>query len=344
MVSTLDDTKRSAIAAKLADMRAIQELIISNEEKLLSASLDQDSRKTVQDMLESDRKNMGILETVIVQYGVKAEPNQATQKQVEMVRDLMEDSELSLYEKGAQHELLKHAQFGLGVLVHKASQQVGADVQAAISPLNTINFENRGHQEQLKAVVEKLGVLELTGQEADQGLFARLQDAAAAASGVVGSVLTNTTDKQDMGIRSLIRMDHTKANTLFAEIQNTDDPHKAQEYFGQLYKDLTAHAEAEEQVVYPAMRSYYDNTQELYDEQAEMKRMLDEIKSTSPSAPEFKDKVRQLAKVVQDHVSEEENDMFPKIRDNFSDDQQEQMATEFKSAKSQIQDKMATAS
>jgi len=345
MVSTLDDTKRSAIAAKLADMKAIQELIISNEEKLLSAaaSLDEDSRKTLQDMLESDRKNMGILETVIVQYGVKAEPNRATQKQVEMVRSLMEDSELSLYEKGAQHELLKHAQFGLGVLVHKASQQVGADVQAAIAPLNTINFENRAHQEQLKALTEKIGVLELTGKEADQGLFARIQDAAAAASGVVGSVLTQNTDKQDMGIRSLIRMDHTKANTLFAEIQNTDDPQKAQEYFGQLYKDLTAHAEAEEQVVYPAVRSYYDNTQELYDEQAEMKRMLDEIKSISPSSPEFKDKVRQLAQIVQGHVSEEENDMFPRIRDNFSDDQQEQMATEFKSAKSQIQDKMATA-
>ncbi len=80
---------------------------------------------------------------------------------------------------------------------------------------------------------------------------------------------------------------------------------KPRKYFGQVYKDLTAHAETEEQVVYPAMRSYYDNTQRACDEQAEMKRMLEEIKSTSPSAPEFMDKVRQLAQVVQDHVGEE---------------------------------------
>jgi len=39
--------------------------------------------------------------------------------------------------------------------------------------------------------MEKVGVRELTGQEADQGL-ARLQDAAAAATGVIGSVITKT--------------------------------------------------------------------------------------------------------------------------------------------------------
>lgn len=71
MVATLDDTKRSAIAVKLADMKAVQELIISNEEKLLSQVNDQEIRQRLQDMLESDRKNLGVLETVIVQYGVQ---------------------------------------------------------------------------------------------------------------------------------------------------------------------------------------------------------------------------------------------------------------------------------
>jgi len=138
-------------------------------------------------------------------------------------------------------------------------------------------------------------------------------------------------------------MEHTKARTLFGEIENSNDPQKIQEYFGQLYKDLTSHVEAEEQVVYPAVRSYYEGTQMLYDEQAEQKRMLDEIKAMSPASAEFKDKVRQLKDAVLHHVREEENDMFPKIRDNFSREQEEQMATEFKNAKSQIQDRLAAA-
>jgi hemerythrin superfamily protein len=73
-----------------------------------------------------------------------------------------------------------------------------------------------------------------------------------------------------------------------------------------------------------------------------MKQMLEEIKSMNPSnIDDFKAKVQQLMSAVLKHVQEEENDMFPKIRDNFSDEQQKQMATQFKEAKSRLQQEMA---
>jgi hemerythrin superfamily protein len=343
MVATLDDTKRSAIATKLADMKAIQELIISIEEQLLPAN-DEQIQNDIKKMHESDQKNLGVLETVIVQYGVKAEPKDSIKELVEKTKSMMQGSELSLYDKVVQFELLKHGQAMSGIVVHKAAQVVGADVEAAITPLNTVNFENRAHQEQLKGIIEKVGVRELTGKEVDQGLFARLQDAAAAATGVIGSVITQNTDKKDMNVQDLIRMDHAKVNTLFAELQQSNDPKKIQEYFGQIYKDLNVHALAEEEVVYPRVRSFYSDTQELYDEQSEMKQLMEEIKSTSPSSSEFKDKVKQLMDVVMDHVRQEESTMFAAIRDNLSSQESEQLATQFKSAKSKLQDKMSTAS
>jgi len=348
MVATLDDTKRSAIAVKLADMKAVQELIISNEEKLLSQVNDQEIRQRLQDMLESDRKNLGVLETVIVQYGVQGEPRQVTQQLVEMTQQMMQGSDLSLYDKFAQHELFKHGQVMTGIMLHKAAQVVGADVDLAFGPLNTVNFENRAHQEQLKGMLEQVGTRELTGQEADQGLWARVQDAMAAFSGVVGSVVTQTSDKQDMNIQDVIRLDHNKVNTLFTEVGATDDPQKLQEYFGQIYKDLLVHSEAEEQVVYPRVRSFYpeDKVQELYDEQGQFRRLLDEIKAIDPasSKDEFKSRVRSLMEAVGDHIRQEEFDMFTAIRNNLSDAETEQLATEFKAAKSQIQQKMGTVS
>ena len=343
MAVTLDDTKRNAIASKLADMKAVQELLISAEQQLISEINDAESQKDIQKMLDSDQKNLGILDTVIVQYGVKGQPKQSVQKLVEQTQQMMQGSELSLYDKVAQFELLKHANTMNGILVHKAGQVVGADINVAIAPLNTVNFENRAHQEQLKGIMEKVGVRELTGQEADQGLFARLQDAAAAATGVIGSVISQTSDKQDMNVQDLIRADHAKVNTLFTQIGATDDPQKIQEYFGQMYKDLMAHSEAEEQVVYPAVKPFYgaSDTQELYDEQAQLKQMLDEAKAMQPSSSQFKDKVKQIMDVVGDHVRQEESTMFAAIRDNMSSAQSEQLATQFKSAKSQLQDKMA---
>jgi hemerythrin superfamily protein len=291
-------------------------------------------------MLADDQKNLGVLDTVIVQYGVKGEPKETTKQLVEMTQKLMSGSELTLYEKFTQLELLKHGQVMAGIVIHKAAQQVGADVEAAITPLNTVNFENRAHQEQLKGVLEILGTRELTGKEADQGIWARVQDAMAALTGAIGSAVTQTSDKKDLNIQDVLRMDHTKVNTLFVELNNTSDPQKIQEYFGQIYKDLTAHSLAEEEVVYPAVRPYYAETQDLYDEQGEIKTMLDEIKAISPSSPEFKDKVNQLKDVVMHHVRQEENDVFAKVRANFSDAQSEQLATEFKSSKSKIQEKM----
>lgn len=343
MVATLDDTKRSAIAIKLADLKALQQLLIENEEQLIKQVSDQEIADRLRNFLEDDKKNLGVLETVIGQYGIQAEPKKTVTELIEKVRKLQQGSELSLYEKVFQHELLKHQQVMTGLTVHKAAQKVGADVMLAIGPLNTINFENRAHQEQLKGVLEILGVRELTGQEAEQGIWARVQDAMAAVSGVVGSAVTQNTDKKDLNIQDVIRLDHGKVNTLFTELLASQDPQKIQEYFGQIYKDLSAHAEAEEQVVYPRVRPFYgqNDTQELYDEQAEMKKMLEQIKGLNPSNMEqFKGKIKQLMDAVGDHIRQEESSMFAAIRNNLSTEQSEQLATEFKAAKTELQKKL----
>jgi hypothetical protein len=51
MVSTIDDTKRLAIATKLADMKALQNLLISNEEKFIQDCTEDEIHKRLQDML-----------------------------------------------------------------------------------------------------------------------------------------------------------------------------------------------------------------------------------------------------------------------------------------------------
>lgn len=334
----LEDNKRTAIAGKLAEMKAFQNLIIANEEILIQACADREISNRLEDFIRDDRKNLGIIDTVIVQYGVKAEPSQKVQKEIETVGEMMQDSDLTLFEKVTKQELLKHNQAMSGILVHKAAQVVGADIEVAIAPLNTVNVENRAHQEQLKGMMESLSTLELTGQPADQGLWARVQDTMAALSGIAGSVVSRSDD--EVSIRDVIRMDHLKVKTLFGQIKDTEDPQKLEEYFGQIYQDLSTHSEAEEQVLYPAMRPYYNNTQKLYDEQAEMKKMLDQIKAMNPAnTVEFKAAVARVREAANSHMDDEERDLFSYIKDSFGDDQQKQLATEFKTAKSKIQDK-----
>ncbi|MEB3282073.1 MAG: hemerythrin domain-containing protein [Lyngbya sp.] len=342
MPITLTDAKRATLAQKLASMRAIQNLIVNNERQFIQECSDNDIRSRLQDMIEDDEKNLGIIETAITQYGNPAEPKETVQKLVNQVQEMMQGSELSFYEKVAQHELLKHGQVLSGLIVHKAAQVVGADVQEALAPLNAVNFENRAHQEQLKGVLEYLGTRELTGQEPEEGFWAQIQDALAAMTGVLGSATTQASDASDMDILTLIFMDHQKAKTLMREIEKTQDVNKIQEYFGQLYKDLIAHAKAEEEVVYPRVRSFYGDgdTQELYDEQAELEKVLNEMKNGEPGSEAFKQMLKRVKDMVGDHTRQEEGTMFAAMRKNMNDSQREQMATEFKEAKKRLQNQM----
>ena len=106
-----------------------------------------------------------------------------------------------------------------------------------------------------------------------------------------------------MSIRDLLRMDRTKADTLFAEILGADEPQKIAEYFGQLYKDIKVHGTAEEQVLYPAIRPYYEHTQEIYEQTNEVMEMLDEIKPLEPASSEFKEKIEQLITAKKNHIN-----------------------------------------
>ncbi|MHC5833047.1 MAG: hemerythrin domain-containing protein, partial [Nostoc sp.] len=60
MVTTLDDTKRNAIAVKLASIKALQQLVIENEKLLLKEGLDAEIADRIRNFLNDDEKNLGV--------------------------------------------------------------------------------------------------------------------------------------------------------------------------------------------------------------------------------------------------------------------------------------------
>jgi molybdopterin converting factor small subunit len=185
MVATLDDTKRSAIARELADMRALQELLITTEQKLLPAlSSDKEISDRLNDFLRDDQENISAIDEVISKFGGgSSQPRETIQQYIQQMNRLMDGNELTLYQKASALERIKHQTVMTGLIIHKASQVTGDDVKDAIGPLNQVNFRNRAHQEQMKGIMEILGTRELTGQDPDQSVWARTQDAVAALRG-----------------------------------------------------------------------------------------------------------------------------------------------------------------
>lgn len=148
-----------------------------------------------------------------------------------------------------------------------------------------------------------------------------------------------------MDVFELIKEAHRKVETLFTEIESTDGSKKLDQYFNQLYKELNVHAQAEELTFYPTMRDHEDLKElvnEAEEEHTEVKVMLEQIKSLDATSSEFKAKISELKDAVQHHVQEEENEVFPKVRQSVNDEELKQLATEFQEAQRKLQEEMAS--
>lgn len=84
-----------------------------------------------------------------------------------------------------------------------------------------------------------------------------------------------------------------------------------------LKRRLTAHALAEEDVVYPLLRDRahaVEDTKTLYAEHAEMKIHLHALEAMPKDDPQWLDRVRALRASVEAHARHEEEVDFPKLR------------------------------
>ncbi|MBW4577407.1 MAG: hemerythrin domain-containing protein [Aphanothece sp. CMT-3BRIN-NPC111] len=144
------------------------------------------------------------------------------------------------------------------------------------------------------------------------------------------------------GIESLEK-DHDRIRSLFSELEGTADPHELQDSFDKLGNLLTIHAEAEEQVLYPEARNC-EGTAELIDkgqyEHDKGDQMVLAIKSISANESEFKAKVRELQEFMLNHLDEEENDLFPRVRQCMSDNKLDKLGNQLRETKANVAPKV----
>lgn len=119
----------------------------------------------------------------------------------------------------------------------------------------------------------------------------------------------------------LLRNDHKEVEKLFKQYEKLGEKAFAsrRKIVDQMIEKLSIHAAIEEQQFYPAVRKHVkdadDEVLEGLEEHHIVKWTLDELKDLSPEHERFHAKVTVLMESVRHHVEEEEQDMFPKVRD-----------------------------
>jgi len=84
-----------------------------------------------------------------------------------------------------------------------------------------------------------------------------------------------------------------------------------------LKRKLARHAMAEEDVVYPIVHGRandVENSKDLYDDHAHIKILLYDIEQRLMSGVDWSDPVRTLRDLTAEHIREEEQEIFPRLR------------------------------
>ncbi|WP_073974721.1 hemerythrin domain-containing protein [Erythrobacter donghaensis] len=85
---------------------------------------------------------------------------------------------------------------------------------------------------------------------------------------------------------------------------------------------ITKHALQEENVIYPMIaREAADATGELNKEHGEVKAMLFELTRMDKADPGFATTLAQLRSALEEHMREEEDELFPALRERLSDEE-----------------------
>ncbi|MFB9245550.1 hemerythrin domain-containing protein [Massilia antarctica] len=120
---------------------------------------------------------------------------------------------------------------------------------------------------------------------------------------------------------ALLTEDHENVKQMFEQFEGLGDRAHAtkKKLATQICTELTKHATAEEEIFYPAVRAATKSNEDLVDEatveHASAKDLIAQIMEMEATEELFDAKVKVLSEMIEHHVEEEENEMFPKARE-----------------------------
>jgi hemerythrin superfamily protein len=117
---------------------------------------------------------------------------------------------------------------------------------------------------------------------------------------------------------ALLKEDHQKVKKLFAQFEKLEASRETDKgwMFDQIRKELTVHAQIEEEIFYPAVERAEDEeaddlVREAHEEHRIVKTLLEELSALRPADSRFDAKMKVLKENVLHHAEEEQDEIFP---------------------------------
>jgi len=119
----------------------------------------------------------------------------------------------------------------------------------------------------------------------------------------------------------LLKQQHREVEEMFERFEKMTDRAvvSKKKLADEICNALIMHTTIEEEIFYPATREASDETEDMVDEavveHASAKDLIAQIQEMDPGDDLYDAKVKVLGELVEHHVKEEEEEMFPKTRE-----------------------------
>jgi hemerythrin superfamily protein len=116
---------------------------------------------------------------------------------------------------------------------------------------------------------------------------------------------------------ALLKADHEAVSQLFAEYEKSRSVPNKKALVAEICAALTVHAQIEEELFYPAVKSALKDkllVPKATVEHTSVKDLIAQLEGVQPDGEMYDAKVKVLSEYVKHHVKEEQTEMFPKAK------------------------------
>ncbi len=121
---------------------------------------------------------------------------------------------------------------------------------------------------------------------------------------------------------SLLKADHKAVSALFAEYESASSSSKKKGIVAEICSALSVHAQIEEEIFYPDVKLALKDkvlVPEATVEHAGVKDLIERLEGVDPGGELYDARIKVLSEYVKHHVKEEQNEMFPKVKESSLD-------------------------
>ena len=145
------------------------------------------------------------------------------------------------------------------------------------------------------------------------------------------------TNAAEQDVVDILTTDHQEVLQIIGEIRSAEDGETRRDLADRVIAELMRHSVAEEMYVYPAMKEHLSDGAEAVEhdtqEHQELEEIMKELEGVDAASAEFLQVLDRLEEVLRDHVSDEEDDQFPKLRAQIPQDKLVEIGKKVETAK-----------